>query len=414
VNAIKPLATIAVLAAMGVFLFLYTNSVPESEPPPEAAGTWGTPPAVELPAVGGELAEGMVEFDPSSSTLENPSAASSAPGSAPPFGSSAPPFGGSAPSDAAGDVTGDVAPADTTASAPDAIDSRAEDVDVDAAIADAAASTGAPPEAVQIDAAPDAAASADSGSGQSPSGEQQSSYAAAIASAEQLLASGKLAEALKLLSPWYGDPSLSPLQEHELMTLLSELAGTVVYSREHHLEPPYVVREGDTLETIAHEHQVPWQLLANINALTQPEEVQPGQELKVVRGPFTAVVHLEKQEMALMVAGHYAGRFDIGVGQDRPQMEGDWVVKHKLTNPTYYGQEGQVAADDPQNPLGEYWIGLASAEPTADVAPLGIHGSAESQQVQGDDPRGYIRLAPRDAQDVYHILSDGSKVTVLR
>ncbi|MEX0937151.1 MAG: LysM peptidoglycan-binding domain-containing protein [Pirellulales bacterium] len=413
-NAIKPLATIAVLAAMGVFLFLYTNSAPESEPPPEAAGTWGTPPAVELPAVGGELAEGMVEFDPSSSTLENPSAASSAPSFAPPFGDSAPAFGGSASPDAAGGATGGVAPADTTASALDATESPAEDVDIDAAIADAAASTGAPLGSDQVAGTPDAAASNDSSSGHSPSGEQLSSYEAAKESANQHLSSGKLAEALKILSSWYGDPSLSPLQEHELMSLLSGLAGTVVYSREHHLEPPYIVREGDTLETIAHEYQVPWQLLANINSLTQPEEVQPGQEIKVLRGPFTAMIHLEKQEMALMVDGHYAGRFDVGVGQDRPQMKGDWVVKHKLTNPTYYGHAGQVAADDPQNPLGEYWIGLASAEPTADVAPLGIHGSAESQQVQGDDPRGYIRLAPRDAQDVYHILSDDSKVTVLR
>ena len=44
-------------------------------------------------------------------------------------------------------------------------------------------------------------------------------------------------------------------------SLLGQLAGTVIYSTEHQLEPARVVKPGETLETIAKEYNVPWQLL---------------------------------------------------------------------------------------------------------------------------------------------------------
>jgi lipoprotein-anchoring transpeptidase ErfK/SrfK len=159
---------------------------------------------------------------------------------------------------------------------------------------------------------------------------------------------------------------------------------------------------------------VPWQLLAKINGLAESEQLQPGQELKVVRGPFLATVSLGRRELTLSVGGLYAGRFPVGIGAERQNMEGDWEVNHKLTNPTYYGPDRQIDADDPSNPLGEHWISLTSAAPEGTVAPFGIHGTYDAQSINRGDARGYIRLAPKDAHDVYDILSIGSKVVIRR
>ena len=141
---------------------------------------------------------------------------------------------------------------------------------------------------------------------------------------------------------------------------------------------------------------------------------EPGVPLKVVRGPFSAVVDLELRQLSLLVTGYYAGRFQIGLGSECEAMEGDWMVKHKTTNPTYFGPDRVIDADDPSNPLGEHWIGLAREEASPTVKPFGIHGTCDASSLDSEDSRGYIRLTPKDAKDVHDILSVGSRVVIRR
>jgi LysM repeat protein len=180
----------------------------------------------------------------------------------------------------------------------------------------------------------------------------------------------------------------------------------VIYSRQHLLEPAYVVKPGETLPQIAETYDVPWQLLAKINGVADLQNLQPGRELKVVRGPFRAVVHLDRYEMTLMLGGLYAGRFPIGIGQDNYQLEGTYDVRDKTVNPTYYGLTEIVDADDPNNPLGERWIGLDGR--------VGIHGTNNPANVGRAEGKGSICLSDRDAEDVYDILSVGSRVVIMR
>jgi lipoprotein-anchoring transpeptidase ErfK/SrfK len=239
-------------------------------------------------------------------------------------------------------------------------------------------------------------------------------YDQAWKQAQQFLRQGQLDTAHKILSSWYGDPSLTPVQQEQLVDLLSQLAGTLIYSTEHHLEPAHVVREGETLEEIAARYQVTPQLLAKINGIADPSQLQPGRELKVVRGPFMAVVSVSRRELTLALDGRYAGRFPIGIGQEWEPVEGEFEVKSKFTNPTYYGRTETLDADDPNNPLGEHWLGLVSTD-NSFTGPLGIHGTNDPATVQSEsDPRGYIRLSPQDAEDVFDILTEGARVIIRR
>src|SRR3954447_20685323 len=99
-----------------------------------------------------------------------------------------------------------------------------------------------------------------------------------------------LKQAHQLLSKWHGNESLTPAETEKVESLLSQLAGTVIYSTEHQLEPARVVKPGETLESISKEYNVPSRLLAKINGIQTSDQLQPGQQLKVVRGPFAAVV----------------------------------------------------------------------------------------------------------------------------
>jgi hypothetical protein len=233
--------------------------------------------------------------------------------------------------------------------------------------------------------------------------------------AQKQLDQGGLVEALESLSQFYGDPTLTAEQDRQLTDLLGQLAGTVLYSRQHLLEQPHVVQPGEGLREIANAYNVPWQLLAKINGIRDPQNLPPGQRIKVVRGPFHAVVHLDRYELVLTLQGRYAGRFPIGIGRDQQQLEGVYEVKDKTIDPAYYGPDQFIDAADPNNPLGERWIGLG--KPGSNILQttrLGIHGTNDPANVGSGSGRGSICLGSRDVEDVYDILSIGSRVVIQR
>jgi LysM repeat protein len=249
---------------------------------------------------------------------------------------------------------------------------------------------------------------AESAAGPLPS-ETALEFAKVIQRVGTMLEANQFAEAHLMLSPWYAyRQSLPPDARQQLMDLLDGLAGTVVYSREHFLEPPYIVKPGETLEQIAEAHRVDWKLLAKINGILDPKDLRPGETLKVVRGPFRADITLSSYELALFLPdGRYAGQFPIGVGREVPPAVGEYQVSNKLENPTYYGPNDRVveggAAD---NPLGKRLIHVGEE--------FAIHGTIDPQSIRTTCDEGCLRLLEKDVDDVYDILSIGSKVVIRR
>ena len=218
--------------------------------------------------------------------------------------------------------------------------------------------------------------------------------------AQVYLRQNDLVEATRRLPPWRNRMELNPSQKEKLNLLLSQLAGTVVYSTQHSLEEPYAVGSGETLDSIAQQFQVPTILLQRINGIDDPNSLTPGQKLKVIRGPFAAKVDLTHNELTLEVDGCYAGRFPITVENGAIIPTGDHEVLRKEANPQYYDEGSQkvLAGDYPTNPYGGYAVHLDGG--------IVLHGSG--------GPGGSIGLSPRDSEDIYGILSVGSKVTVRR
>jgi LysM repeat protein len=223
-----------------------------------------------------------------------------------------------------------------------------------------------------------------------------SSFAAAWPVIEAALQRQELARAHLLLSQWYGDPSLTPAETQRVESLLSQLAGTVVYSTEHQLEPAYVVRPGDTLESIARQYNVPWQLLAKINGIPSVDGVRAGQQLKVVRGPFSAIVELQKGQLTLTLDGRYAGKFPVRVEPTATAPEGQWVVDQKLAVPAAASVDRTLV--------------LRSSEPASPGTTLLIASGSDPTATQP----AAIRVSPGDAEELSDILSVGSRVVVRR
>ena len=135
------------------------------------------------------------------------------------------------------------------------------------------------------------------------------------------LADRDYAQALFTLSLCYGDPSLTSQQQDRVLPLLDQLAGTVIYSREHHLLQPHTTQPGETLAHIASRYSVPPEFLARVNGLPLNAVLPPGQNLKVVQGPFRGQLDLTRRELTLFLNRHYAGRFVVSVGRDAPAQD---------------------------------------------------------------------------------------------
>jgi lipoprotein-anchoring transpeptidase ErfK/SrfK len=233
--------------------------------------------------------------------------------------------------------------------------------------------------------------------------------------ARDLVERGKLPQALAALTAFYDHPDLTPAEQKQLQKTLDSLAGRVIYSTEiypteNDIAQSHTVRTDETLMDIAARHDTQWQLLQNINGVRDPLVLIPRTQIKVIHGKFRAEVSISSKSLTLFIDKYYAGRFVCTFGLDPMPAPGTYTVRDKREGRDYYPKQGRtIAALRPDNPYGGHWIDLGNE--------ICIHGSAENlrpemERTAGD--WGCISLAPRDAADVYGILSLGSTVTIKR
>ena len=179
----------------------------------------------------------------------------------------------------------------------------------------------------------------------------------------------------------------------------------------------YVIRTGDSLAKIANQHVITADLIASINGIADKHRIREGQAIKVVRGPLHAVVHKGAYRLDVYVGDVLVQSFPVGLGMDDSTPRGEWRVKNKLENPTYYPPRGGaiVSADDPANPLGERWIGLEGVSGEAlSQERYGVHGTSEPDTIGKSVSLGCVRMQNADVEQLYSYLVEGrSTVTIV-
>jgi len=227
-------------------------------------------------------------------------------------------------------------------------------------------------------------------------------FATAWADAHEKLAAGRYAEALAALSIWYDDPSLGLEESQRLEDLLGQLAGTVIYSQQDLLLPPHVVAAGETLPAIAMPLRVSWQLLGKINGVDDPQRLMPGEHLKLIRGPFDAVVSVSRRRISLQLAGNFAGSFPVVVGRLFLARVGSSIPVAELRPGS--GRDMQAAA-----PAGAD----AAAKPAIVLADGLVIEAAEDPGIASDtSPATSLVVSVRDLAELLDILGPGSSVLI--
>lgn len=263
-----------------------------------------------------------------------------------------------------------------------------------------------------------------------------SSNAPPLTQAREKMQSGDLLQAREIANAALLSNRLGDADARAARALISEINQSVVFSPKRFADDPfggtYSVQSGDRLSKIASKYDVTWELLCRLNGISDPSKLRAGAAIKVVNGPFHAVVDKSDFTMDMYLgepptAGMsdsstttmYITTFRVGLGADDSTPTGTWMVEPqtKLKNPTYHSPrgEGVIDADDPKNPLGERWIGLSGIDGHAvGKASYGIHGTIEPDSIGKMQSLGCIRLLNADVEIVYEMLVEGKSTVIVK
>lgn len=236
-----------------------------------------------------------------------------------------------------------------------------------------------------------------------------------IAQAEALLGGtpSRIIEARDKLNEALAMP-MSLQQQSLVKSKLSILADQWLFSKTFYAQDKlcssYEVQSGDLLSKIGDEHNVPYELLLEINGIKRPESLRAGERMKVVNGPFHAKVHRSTFTLDVYLQSTYVKSFPVGLGeQGRQTPLGLWHIKAggKMHRPIYTDPDtGEVIhPEDPAYPLGSRWMALEGLdENTKKETSFGIHGTKDPASIGRDSSRGCIRLHNGDVIKVYNML----------
>ncbi|MFN9198404.1 MAG: L,D-transpeptidase family protein [Planctomycetaceae bacterium] len=223
-----------------------------------------------------------------------------------------------------------------------------------------------------------------------------------LAAIDDLIAANDYVAAQRELSRLFFS---QPRERGAIQSRLNKLSQALYFVPQPNFHESYVVQAGDQLRSIGKKYKLSWEYLAKLNRVA-PSKIREGQKLKVMQGPFGVRVSLSRYELVLHLDGSYVKHYKVGVGKDGASPVGNFLVKNKQVDPTYYGPDGVIRHDDPENPLGEHWIDIGDS--------FGIHGTNEPDSIGKAESKGCIRMKNEDVSELYDFLVVGSEVKIER
>ncbi len=241
--------------------------------------------------------------------------------------------------------------------------------------------------------------------------------------ARRLVAENDRVGARALLSRTLINADLSAAERQTLRDELTIINNRLVFSHTADPRDPmteeYKVASGDSLSKIAGRRELAshWKLIARVNQISDPSKIRLGQTLKLVRGPFHAIVDKSDHRIDIYHGSPndpsswlYIRSFDVGLGTADGTPVGEFIVSaNKLENPGWVNPRNareQYTPDDPKNPIGEFWIGLTGVGQYSDLESYGIHGTIDPSSIGSDESMGCVRLAKGDIDIVYELLAE--------
>lgn len=227
-------------------------------------------------------------------------------------------------------------------------------------------------------------------------------------------------------------PGLDELELSVLRARLTDLNKDLVFGARHVAGDPlselYTVQAGDALSRIARTRGLTthWKLIQRVNGLSRPDRIRVGQRLKLLPGPFHVVVNKGAFRLDLFHGPTerpeewvFIRSFDVGLGEGDSTPIGHFIVRAngKLENPGWVNPRNpseKYGPDDPENPIGDFWIGLDGLGDAAAYSGYGLHGTIDPGSIGKERSMGCVRMLPDDIALMYELLGEGQSLVQIR
>jgi len=235
---------------------------------------------------------------------------------------------------------------------------------------------------------------------------------------DRALAQNEPVQAREFYSKALLDPSAARADQESLRSKLQSINQQLVFSATITPGDPFVeaytVQPGDSLVRIARRRELTsdWRLIQRLNGIGDPNSIRVGQKLKLVRGPFNAIVNKSDFRLDVFMGPPdvpaqwvYVRSFRVGLGAENGTPAGTFVVRKnsKLADPAWTNPltGERFASDDPKNPVGEHWIGWQGVGDSAVYTGFGIHGTIDPDSVGQQRSMGCVRMLADDVALVF-------------
>jgi lipoprotein-anchoring transpeptidase ErfK/SrfK len=241
-----------------------------------------------------------------------------------------------------------------------------------------------------------------------------------------LMAQGDLLDARRAFTESLDTRALSDDMTEKVLLAVNSINDKLVFSPDaipgDSFAAEYIIKSGETLEKIVKSRSllVDWHLIKRINNIRDERRIQAGQEIKLITGPFHAVIEKSKYRLTLYMgddSDRVAVRsFSVGLGEYNSTPTGMFKIGSRLQNPEWINPRTRqrYLPDDPSNPIGEHWLALIGIDAgTREFLGYGIHGTIEPDSIGRQQSMGCVRMKPEDVAIVYEcLLTDVSTVEI--
>jgi len=252
---------------------------------------------------------------------------------------------------------------------------------------------------------------------------------------QELADAGKLVEARTVLSKALFSDKLPAAEAAKARKLSAGLAENTLFSPAFNPNDPfllrYTVKVGDRLSQVERrlELHVPTQIICKINRIEDPNMIRAGQTLKMIKGPFHAVVTLSNFTMDIYLHRKdlsyvFIKRVPTGLGKKGVTPVGSWrvelgkkMIKPPWNAPANSDKRGTILYDQPGYPFGKkgLWIGLEGTDQkTRLLQGYGLHSTDEPSSIGRRVSLGCIRLRDGDMELAFSLLYEKWSTVIIK
>ena len=237
-----------------------------------------------------------------------------------------------------------------------------------------------------------------------------------------LIGEGKLVEGRQRLSRLLTDPAsgISVLDAQTIRDTLASVNQNLIFSPQVDPTDPltesYIVQPPDLISKLAPRYHIPAALIEEVNHV-EARKIAVGRKLKLIKGPFHAVVHKGEYRMDVFLDDSTSGQriyirsFQVGLGEGNSTPTGMFIIRQggKVSNPSWSNPRTREYFEpgNPKNPIGKFWMALEGEEEiNKNKDGYGIHGTIDPDSIGKQASMGCVRLRDDDIALVYKLLTE--------